>query len=126
MLIGVRSVGIYVTDQRRALDFFRDALGCEVIADQAMGPDEEGPRWVEVRVPGDDTILILFTPEGQEDRIGTFSNVMFHCDDMQATYEELTLRGVEFPDPPTMAPWGKWWATMADPDGNTYGLTTRD
>lgn len=119
-------MGIYVSNQRRALEFFSDALGCEIVADQPMGPEESSPRWMEVRIPGDDTILILFTPVGQEDRVGSFSNVMFQCEDMQKTYEELTLRGVHFTEPPTMAPWGKWWATFTDPDGNTYGLTTAD
>ncbi len=126
MLRGVRSVGIYVSDQRRALQFFSDALGCTVVADEPMGDDENGPRWAEVCIPGDSVRLVLFTPHGQEDRVGSFSNVMFECDDMQATYEELTLRGVHFTEPPTRAPWGRWWATFVDPDGNTYGLTTRD
>ncbi len=126
MLKGVRSVGIYVADQRRALTFFEDALGCEVLTNQPMGEDEDGPRWIEVRLPGDPTVLVLFTPEGQESRIGTYSNVMFECTNMQDTYEELTLRGVRFPDPPTLAPWGKWWATFCDPDGNLYGLTTSE
>ncbi|BDG60388.1 VOC family protein [Caldinitratiruptor microaerophilus] len=66
--------------------------------------------------------LLLVTPQGQENRIGTFSNVIFLRDDMERTYAELTARGVEFPTPPQRAPWGKWWATFRDPDGNEYGL----
>jgi uncharacterized glyoxalase superfamily protein PhnB len=123
VLTNVRSVGIYVSDQQRALDFYTQALGCEVVADVPMGP---ASRWIEVRLPGDAVNLILHTPEGQEDRIGTFSNVLFHCDDMQATYEELSASGVEFPTKPELASWGKWWATFRDPDGNTFGLGLRD
>jgi uncharacterized glyoxalase superfamily protein PhnB len=122
VLTKVRSVGIYVSDQQRALDFYRDALGCEVVADVPMGEGEGAPRWIEVQLPGDDTKLILFTPEGQENRIGEFSNVIFHCDDIQQTYEELSARGVEFPTPPEKASWGQWWAVFQDPDGNKYGL----
>jgi catechol 2,3-dioxygenase-like lactoylglutathione lyase family enzyme len=122
MLTRVRSVGIYVADQQRALEFFTEVLGCELVVDEAMGPDPESPRWIEVRVPGDDTLLVLFTPDGQQDRVGTFSNVLFHCDDMQATYEELSARGVTFTTKPELAPWGRWWAAFQDPDGNTYGL----
>jgi predicted enzyme related to lactoylglutathione lyase len=40
---------------------------------------------------------------------------------MQATYAELTARGVEFVDKPAQQPWG-WWATLKDPDGNIIGL----
>lgn len=122
MITRVRSVGIYVSDQQRALEFYRDVLGCDVLADVPMGEGNGAPRWIEVQLPGDDLNLLLFTPQGQEDRVGTFSNVIFHCDDLQDTYEELSAKGVQFPTPPEQAPWGKWWAVFADPDGNRYGL----
>jgi uncharacterized glyoxalase superfamily protein PhnB len=122
VLTKVRSVGIYVSDQQRALDFYRDALGCDVVADLPMGEGDGAQRWIEVKLPGDDTKLILFTPQGQENRIGDFSNLIFHCDDMERTYEELSGRGVEFPTPPEKASWGQWWAVFQDPDGNKYGL----
>lgn len=122
MITKVRSVGIYVSDQQRALDFYTRVLGCELLTDQPMGAEPNAPRWIEVRLPRDDTKLILFTPPGQEDRIGTFSNVIFHCDDMQRTYDELTKKGVEFSTKPQMMPWGGWWAEFKDPDGNGFGL----
>ncbi|BDG60390.1 VOC family protein [Caldinitratiruptor microaerophilus] len=122
MLTRVRSVGIYVSDQQRALEFYTQVLGCELVTDMPMGPGPDAPRWIEVRLPGDTTKLVLVTPRGQENRIGTFSNVIFFSDDMERTYAELTGRGVEFPTPPQRAPWGKWWATFRDPDGNEYGL----
>jgi uncharacterized glyoxalase superfamily protein PhnB len=122
MLTQVRSVGIYVSDQQRALDFYTQVLGCWVVADEPMGEGPDALRWIEVKLPNDDVKLILFTPEGQEDRVGTFSNLIFHCDDMQRTYEELSARGVEFQTPPEQAPWGRWWAVFRDPDGNQYGL----
>ena len=122
MLKRVRSVGIYVSDQQRALEFYRDVLGCDVLADLPMGEHEGAPRWIEVRLPGDEVNLLLFTPQGQEDRVGTFSNVIFHVDDMHRTYAELLEKGVDFPIPPEQAPWGKWWAAFSDPDGNQFGL----
>jgi catechol 2,3-dioxygenase-like lactoylglutathione lyase family enzyme len=118
----VRSVGIYVSDQQRALEFYRDVLGCDVLVDTPMGEGEDAPRWIEVRLPRDDVNLLLFTPEGQADRVGTFSNVIFHVDDIHETYEQLSAKGVRFPTPPEQAPWGKWWAVFADPDGNQFGL----
>ena len=122
MITKVRSVGIYVSDQQRALEFYRDVLGCDVLADAQMGEDGGAPRWIEVRLPRDEVNLLLFTPQGQEDRVGTFSNVIFHVDDLQATFGELSAKGVDFPIPPEQAPWGKWWAVFADPDGNQFGL----
>jgi uncharacterized glyoxalase superfamily protein PhnB len=122
VLTRVRSVGIFVSDQQRALDFWTGTIGCEVVVDQPMGEGPDAARWIEVKLPNDDTNLILFTPEGQEDRVGQFQNIIFHCDDIERTYEELSAKGVEFPTKPEKAPWGQWWATFKDPDGNQYGL----
>ena len=123
MLKRVRSAGIYVSDQQRALDFFTGKLGCELLSDEPMVPGDDGPRWIEVRLPGDDTRLILFTPPGQEDRIGTPTNLIFHCDDIHATHAELAARGVRFTTEPHVASWGNWWAMFCDVDGNEYGLS---
>ena len=122
MITRLRSAGIYVSDQQRALDFYTQTLGCELVMDVPMGDGAGAPRWIEVRLPRDDAKLILFTPPGQEDRIGTFTNVIFHCDDMQATHEELRARGVSFTTEPELASWGHWWAVFCDPDGNQFGL----
>jgi lactoylglutathione lyase len=89
-----------------------------------MGSGPDAPRWIEVAPPDRSVILVLYTPEDQQDRIGTFSNVLFECDDIQWAYQELVARGVEFPDPPRRELWG-WWASFRDPDGNTYGLGQR-
>jgi catechol 2,3-dioxygenase-like lactoylglutathione lyase family enzyme len=124
MLSAVRSVGIYVDDQDRARRFFTEALGFELLQDTPMGEGPSAARWIEVAPPDRNVTLVLYTPDGQRDRIGTFSNVLFDCDDMEATHKELTARGVEFTEEPSRQFWG-WWAIFKDPDGNTYGLGQR-
>jgi len=122
MITRARSAGIFCRDQQAAKEFWTGKLGFQVVQDVPMDPSgQSDARWLEVMAPGDDLVLVLFTPEGQEDRIGTFSNVLFECDDIQATFEELSARGVEFPTPPKEEFWG-WWATFKDNDGNEYGL----
>lgn len=121
MSVNVRSVGLYVGDQDRAKAFWTEQMGFELLVDTPMGDGEGAPRWIEVKPPNDNTILVLFTPEGSESHIGSFSNVIFNAEDIQATYEELQNRGVEFTEPPSQQIWG-WWAMFKDPDGNTYGL----
>ena len=69
------------------------------------------------------TAIVLFTPEGQEDRIGTFFNGSFHCDDVEHTYRQLSSRGVDI-DAPEKQPWGTF-ARFRDPDGNTFILSGR-
>lgn len=121
MLTGVRSVGIYVGDQDRAKEFFTASLGFDLIQDTPMGAEAGAARWIEVAPPDKRVILVLFAPDDQSDRIGSFSNVLFTCDDIQSTYEELQAKGVEFSEAPSRQFWG-WWAVFKDPDGNSYGL----
>jgi len=118
MITKVKLVGICVSDQQRALDFYTNTLGFQLLADEPMGP---GARWIEVAPPGAETHLALGTPPGLEDRIGTFSSVVFSCDDIEATYKELRERGVEFKDAPRDQPGGVM-AIFVDPDGNAFVL----
>jgi catechol 2,3-dioxygenase-like lactoylglutathione lyase family enzyme len=124
MLTAVRSVGIYVGDQDRAKEFFTKTLGFGLVQDTPMGDGPEAARWIEVAPPDRNVILVLFTPEVDQGRVGTFSNVLFECDDIQATHRQLAGRGVEFTEEPSRQFWG-WWAVFKDPDGNSYGLGQR-
>ena len=123
MIEAVRSVGIYVADQDRAKQFFTSTLGFDLLQDAPMEQDG-GARWIEVAPPDRNVILVLFTPEGQEDLVGTFSNLLFECGDIRATHRELVDRGVEFVDEPREEFWG-WWAMFKDSEGNRYGLGQR-
>jgi catechol 2,3-dioxygenase-like lactoylglutathione lyase family enzyme len=124
MLTAVRSVGIYAGDQDRSKKFFTETLGFELVQDTPMGDGPGASRWIEVAPPDRNVLLVLFTPEGDLDRVGSFSNVLFECDDIQATHAELAGRGVEFVEEPSRQFWG-WWAVFKDPDGNSYGLGQR-
>ena len=81
MITHVKFVGVYVSDQLRALDFFADKLGFAVLKNVSFGD----MRWIEVAPPGAQTGLALFTPDNMRDRIGTFSPVVFTCADVRAT-----------------------------------------
>lgn len=118
MINSVKLVGVNVKDQDRALDFYTNVLGFKLLTDKPMGPNA---RWIEVSPPGAETHLALWTPPGLEDRIGTFSGVVFRCDDIKATYEELRERGVKFTEEPRDQPGGTM-AQFVDPDGNTFVL----
>lgn len=119
MISKVKLMGVCVGDQQRALDFYTNQLGFRVVADQPMGP---GARWLEVAPPGGGPGLALWTPPGLEDRIGTFSQIVFLCDDVRGTYEELRARGVEFSEEPRDQPGGVM-AQFKDPDGNVFVLS---
>ncbi len=123
MIRRVRTVGVFVSDQDRARDFYVQQLGFQVRTDEPMGPPGS-PRWLEVAPAGAETALVLFTPPGSEDRIGTFTGCVLAGDDLAATHRKLTAAGVRFTDEPNEQPWGLW-AQFEDPDHNTFGLVQR-
>jgi len=119
MIKQIKFVSIPVRDQNRALDFYTEKLGFTIITDQ---PFDEKQRWIELRVPKAETRVVLFTPEGDEGRIGSFMNMSYACDDIDQTYKELTGRGVEFEGPPEKQPWGTY-AMFKDSEGNRFVLS---
>jgi len=120
MITQLKFVGIPTTDQERALRFYADKLGFEVATDQIF---DDKQRWIELRIAHSPTRVVLFTPEGHEDRIGTFFNGSFACDDVRATYRQLSARGVTFTSEPKEQPWGTF-AIFKDPDGNQFVLSS--
>jgi catechol 2,3-dioxygenase-like lactoylglutathione lyase family enzyme len=120
MITHLKFVSIPTRNQDAALAFYTEKLGFKVVTDQPMGP---GQRWIELRVGTSDARVVLFTPDGQEDRIGTPFNGAFACDNVEKTYDELRARGVEFTAPPKKEPWGTF-ATFKDPDGNQFVMGT--
>jgi catechol 2,3-dioxygenase-like lactoylglutathione lyase family enzyme len=116
----VKFVSVPVSDQQRALDFYTAVLGFRVITDQ---PFDDHQRWIELGVGRSSTGISLFTAEGQEDRIGTFTGISFVADDVIATCRELAAKGVTFVKEPTEADWGTA-AVFADPDGNQFVLSS--
>jgi predicted enzyme related to lactoylglutathione lyase len=121
MIKRIKFLGVPVRDQDRALRFYTEKLGFRILTDQEFN---EKQRWIELSIPGAETGLALFTPDGHEDRIGTFLNTSWEVDNIEKTYEELLARGVEFAGPPQKQPWGTF-VILKDSEGNQIVLGTR-
>ncbi len=121
MIKRIKFLGIPVKDQDRALGFYTEKLGFRILTDQ---PFSDKQRWIELSIPGAETGIVLFTPDGHEDRIGTHVNTSWEVDNIDRTYEELTAKGVEFQGPPQKQPWGQF-AIMKDSEGNQIVLSSR-
>jgi predicted enzyme related to lactoylglutathione lyase len=111
MLKRINFAALPVTDQSRALAFYTEKVGLRVFTDQTMGK----MRWIELKIPGAETMLVLHhkpehVPNGEP-------AVAFLADDVQATYEELRSKGVEFTQPPKKERWGEH-AIFKDSEGN--------
>ena len=124
MIAGVSKVVIEVDDQARALQFWTEKLGFELHQDSPYGEE----RWVEVRTPEGELILVLTPRRGDRpsapDMLPT-SNVFFCCDDLTETYEQLLARGVRFPQAPVELSFG-WWSLFEDQEGNRFALHPRE
>jgi predicted enzyme related to lactoylglutathione lyase len=120
MIKAIKFASVPVRDQDRALEFYTKKLGFKIITDS---PFDGTQRWIELGLPRADTKLVLFTGPGQDAMIGSFMNVTFMADDVEATAKELKARGVEFVQEPQKADWGTA-AIFKDVDGNRFVLST--
>ena len=121
MIKAIKFASVPVRDQAKALDFYTTKLGFKVVTDQSFDGKQ---RWIELRIPGAETEIVLFTPSGHENRIGTFSAISFVADNVEQTYTELSQRGVEFLQPPKKEHWGTS-AIFKDVDGNQFVLSSK-
>ena len=115
---------IQVFNMLRALAFYRDILGFEVVADSGNG---DKSSWVWLRLNGSDLMLNdqyepgHVPPECPAERVRWHDDtcLYFGCPDPDAAYEYLKAKGVNL-KPPTIAPYGMKQLYLHDPDG--YGL----
>jgi predicted enzyme related to lactoylglutathione lyase len=100
-----------VKDQARALEFYTKKLGFRVFTDQTMG----GNRWIELQIPGAETKVVLHRHDA--DAGEGMPALALAADNVQATYDELRAKGVEFTQPPKKEHWGEY-AILKDSEGN--------
>jgi catechol 2,3-dioxygenase-like lactoylglutathione lyase family enzyme len=87
----VRTVGIPVVDQDRALTFYVGTLGFEKRLDVPMGP---GRRWLEVAPPGSSTTIALVASD-DESPAGVKTGVRLTTENAETDHATLLSRGVE-------------------------------
>jgi lactoylglutathione lyase len=93
-ITGVRTVGVPVTDQNRALDFYVGTLGLEKRLDVDMGG---GRRWIEVAPAGAATsIALVRSREGLP--AGVETGIRFVTPDAEAVHSGLRATGVDADD----------------------------
>ncbi len=109
----IRSVAVVVSDETKAKEWYNDRLGFEI---------QEGmEHWVVVGPPGSPTGIHLCKGETLEP--GN-TGILFYADNVEATYQELKRKGVEFTRELDKAEWDEntKYAMFKDPDGNEFWL----
>jgi len=110
----VKFSSLPVVDQDRAITFYRERLGLTVAADQQYG---SGWRWIELEVTGSPTRILFERRSGEPAEQPVLILVV---EDVDAAYEALAAKGVEFDQAPIDAPWAprERYALLRDSEGN--------
>jgi uncharacterized glyoxalase superfamily protein PhnB len=134
-MIKLATAQLWVHDQDEALAFYTQKLGWEVRSDVTL-PEMGDFRWLTVGPVGQpDISVVLMAIPGQpvmDDGTGEkvrelmakgFAGTLFlTTDDVQADYEQLKSKGVEFTEEPEERPYGID-SGFRDPSGNSFRLT---
>jgi catechol 2,3-dioxygenase-like lactoylglutathione lyase family enzyme len=125
----IEHLSLIVEDYDRAIEFFVDNLGFELVEDSPAATTVGGrpKRWVVVRPPGARTGLLLAKADGTQQagavgaqfagRVGLFLRV----DDFEAAYRRMREQGVEFVSEPRSETYGQV-AVFVDIAGNRWDL----
>ena len=114
---------LFVSDLARSRDFYENALGMK------HGHGDDTSDYFEIGPDG----LVLVGPEAADDLLsaadvdhgpgrGARGVLATTVEDVDAAYEELRAKGVEFIRTPEDREWGLRCAHFKDPDGNVWEI----
>jgi catechol 2,3-dioxygenase-like lactoylglutathione lyase family enzyme len=115
----IRTVAVPVTDQDRALEFYRDALGLETRIDMPYG---DGQRWLEV-VPAGATTSIALVPAQETAPAGIDTGIRLTTVDAEADHAALRVMGIDVDADILQYPVPMF--TLRDPDRNVLYVVRR-
>lgn len=121
MLKYINFQSIPVSDQDRALAFYRDILGCRVHTDV---PYEGGRRWIFLEIPGAETKIQF--GERANDEQSVVPDLVLVSDNVDFECERIAALGVKIVQGPADAPWapGTRWALIHDTENNMILIQT--
>jgi predicted enzyme related to lactoylglutathione lyase len=133
-MITIANAQFWVHDQDEALAFYTQTLGWEVRSDVTM--EAWGFRWLCVGPVGQPDVGLVLMPVPGPPMLdpdsstalaelvakGAGGTLFLETDDCQASYDDLSRRGITFNDPPTAQAYGID-TSFRDPSGNNIRLT---
>jgi lactoylglutathione lyase len=115
-ITGMYAVGVPVSDQDRALEFYVDTLGLEQRLDVPL--EQFGGRWIEV-APPDASVTIALVPERDGVPSGVETGIRLTTGDADVVHADLQSRGVDVGE---MLRWPEAPAMFAVRDQDANGL----
>jgi catechol 2,3-dioxygenase-like lactoylglutathione lyase family enzyme len=133
-MMKIGNAQFWVHDQDESLRFYTEKLGWEVRTDVTM--EGWNFRWLAVGPAGQEDVGLVLMPVPGPPMLdpdssaslaelvakGAGGTLFLETDDCQASYDELSARGVTFNDPPTPREYGID-TSFRDPSGNNIRLT---
>ena len=112
MITKFHGVNISSQNPEQLVKFYNEKLGVPILQ-----KDEDSYDGAELGFIEGSPVITIW----DENRWGKSSegavNFVFSCDDLDQTYEELKVKGVNI-EPPITAVWGGKELLLIDPDGN--------
>ena len=111
---GIRTVGVPVTDQDRAVTFYTETLGFELLMDAPL--PQFGGRWIVV-APAGATTSIALVPASEGNPAGVDTGIRLSSPDAPVAHKHFLAEGIdtdellEWPGVPPMF-------SLRDQDGN--------
>lgn len=120
---------IAVFDMPKAVAFYRDILGFEIVAQSGSGDDFD---WGLLRCGAAEIMLSIAYDRGErpavpdDRRIAAHEDaaLFFSCRDLDGLYTHLSEKGVAL-EPPRVTPYGMRQLRLKDPDGYLICFQTR-
>ncbi|GAA1841220.1 VOC family protein [Asanoa iriomotensis] len=127
MRLSIAHTFLPTDDPERSLEFYRDALGFEVLNDVGHG----AMRWITVAPPGGQTSIVLHPPAADpgitddERRTiaelmakGSYASIVLASPDLAGIFERVQATGAEVVQEPMDQPYGVRDCAFRDPAGN--------
>ena len=122
LLNDVGAITLFTEDLAASKSFYRDIFGLEILVEDeqavAFGFGNTIINVLKVEAAGE---LIGSAVVGDRDAGSRFQLTIW-VDDADATYAELTARGLTFLNGPMDRPWGQRTAAFADPAGHVWEI----
>lgn len=115
MLLGVSVIMLGTTDMPRSIAFYRDKLGLQLTS----VTDNNNFAFFDA---GGTTLALSRNHAELSPTIAGATEVVFGCDAVASTYEQLKNKGIEFRGEPRDVNGQEWAAAFLDPDGHILSI----
>jgi len=118
---------LVVRDTRKAIDFYKKALGAEEILIMPPGPNGKIMH-AEIKIGDSIVFLADEMPEmgslGPESRGGPTSSLMLYVKDVDTAFDKAVKAGCTVKMPLSNQFWGDRFGSVVDPFGHLWSLAT--